>query len=95
MHLAHPVLHVARFHATSPRVGVLMAALLDARTGQVIPGYEAANNTVIRGVDGPAIELRWGDATTAALAPGREVRLRFTIRDAVLYSVGTTTASSA
>ena len=69
----------------------VMAALLDARTGAVIPGYEAANNTVIRGIDGTAIELRWGNdnTTTAALDAGREVRLRFTFRDAVLYSVGT------
>ena len=65
----------------------VMAALLDANTGKVIPGYEATK-CVVRGVDGTAIPLRWGNATSAALA-GAEVRLRFTIRDSVLYSVGT------
>ena len=39
----------------------VMAALLDANTGKVIPGYEATK-CVVRGVDGTAIPLRWGNA---------------------------------
>ena len=63
----------------------VMVEVLDAEMGTVVPGYEAAK-CVVQNKDDARIALRWGSRDTAALA-GRRVQLRFTLRDAVIYSI--------
>ena len=53
--------------------------------GRVIEGYERENCLFVD-VDGAALPLRWGDNDTTALA-GRDVCLRFSLRDARIYAV--------
>lgn len=63
----------------------IMAALLD-ENGAVIPGFEA-EKCVIRDVDAANIPLKWGDASVGSLA-GRKCRVRFFVRSASIYAVG-------
>ena len=67
-----------------------MVEVLDAATAAVLPGY-GARDCIIQNQDGSRLPLVWGHGgearDTAALA-GRTVQLRFTTRDAAVYSVG-------
>ena len=53
--------------------------------GQVIEGYER-EKCVFMDVDGTALPLRWGEKDTTGLT-GRDVCLRFYLRDARIYAV--------
>jgi hypothetical protein len=66
-------------------------AVLDAESGEELPGY-GVNETVVRmDVDALRLPLQWrrgnGTADTSPLA-GRRVRLRLYFRDAAVYAVG-------
>ena len=65
----------------------VMVELVDPATGAVQPGYEA-HDCVVQNQDAGRIPLRWGDGRDTAALAGRVMQLRFTLRDAVVYSVG-------
>jgi len=67
------------------QAGTLKAELLDAATGEVIPGYTLANSVAIK-TDAVRARLQWqGVADLSALA-GRSVKIRFSVQNADLYS---------
>ncbi len=63
----------------------VMVAVLDERN-QVVPGFEA-DQCVLQGEDRPDLSLKWGNASARRLA-GKVSRLRFHIRGANVYAVG-------
>jgi len=68
----------------SPGQAYIMAELRDAQD-HVIPGYERSN-CLFENVEGHALPLLWQDKDEQELA-GRELRLRFYLRDAKIYGV--------
>ena len=60
-------------------------AVLD-KNGKVIPGFEF-DKCVLKDQDAINIPLRWNDKSAKDLA-GTRIRLRFQIRSANIYSVG-------
>ncbi len=73
----------------APGQAYIMAELRDAQD-RVIPGYERSN-CLFENTEGWALPLRWHDKDEQELA-GREVRLRFYLRDAKIYGVVARTA---
>ena len=68
----------------------IMVEVVDPATGVPLPGY-GASDCVIQNQDDTQIPLRWrGGRDTVPLA-GRAVQLRFTLRDAVIYSLHAST----
>jgi hypothetical protein len=67
------------------QAGTLKAELLDAATGEVIPGYTLAKSVALQ-TDAVRARLQWqGVADLSALA-GRSVKIRFSVQNADLYS---------
>lgn len=64
----------------------LMAELLDAETGAVIPGYDRTNCVVLN-KDGLQLPLEW-NTTQPAPDVGALIQVRFFFRDATIYAVG-------
>merc|ERR1712113_733945 len=72
----------------------VMAEVLDATTGHVIPGYEHSRK-VYQDVDDVRLQLDWPAQNTqeapsipSAISPGRAVQLRVYFRDATIYAIG-------
>jgi len=68
------------------RQAYIMAELLDKRD-KPIPGFER-EKCIVQNADGLRLPLRWSGSDSARLA-GRTVSLRFYLRDATIYAVGT------
>ncbi len=64
--------------------GQIRAAITDREGRNVLPGWEAEHSSVVTG-DQLRGELRWAGHTLAELA-GKNVRIRFYLKDADLYS---------
>ncbi len=72
-------------NATVPAGGRLTVTVLDAATGKVIPGYEAARSTYVSG-DQYDAQVNWGGRTLSALH-GRKIALRITAtRGSTVYA---------
>eukprot|EP00040_Diaphanoeca_grandis_P030981 m.184414 g.184414 ORF g.184414 m.184414 type:complete len:512 (+) comp32187_c0_seq2:119-1654(+) len=72
----------------------LYAAVLDAATGDELPGYGVRQANVLMNIDGQKLPLQWrdgdGNSTLVDTSPlaGRAVRLRLYFRDTIVYAVG-------
>ena len=65
--------------------GELQVGLVDARTGESIPGYGLAQATPLRG-DGVAQLVQWGKQSDVRALQGRPVQLDFRLRRCKLYA---------
>eukprot|EP01045_Picozoa_sp_COSAG04_P020771 COSAG04_NODE_2165_length_4644_cov_3.313022_2_plen_861_part_00 len=70
----------------------VMVEVLRNNSNAVVPGFEAGK-CVVAGVDVHEHVLRWGNQTTESIPAQTPIRLRVTMRDAVLYSIGMAVAS--
>jgi hypothetical protein len=80
-----PVNGKSLFVNAAAQAGTLKAELLDATTGEVIPGYTLANSVAIK-TDAVRARLQWQGVTDLSALAGRSVRIRFSVQNADLYS---------
>ena len=67
------------------QAGTLQAELLDAATGEVIPGYTLANSVALQ-ADSVRTKLHWQGVTDLSGLAGKSVKIRFSVQNADLYS---------
>jgi hypothetical protein len=67
------------------QAGTLKAELLDAATGEVIPGYTLAKSVALQ-TDAVRARLQWKGVTGLSALAGRSVKIRFSVQNADLYS---------
>jgi len=80
-----PVNGTSLFVNANAKTGTLQAELLDADTDTVIPGYSLAKSVAIK-TDSVRARLQWKGVTDLSALAGRSVKIRFSVRNADLYS---------
>jgi autotransporter-associated beta strand protein len=80
-----PVSGKSLYVNAAAQAGTLKAELLDAATGEVIPGYSLAKSVAIK-TDSVRARLQWKGVTDLSALAGRSVKIRFSVRNADLYS---------
>ncbi len=80
-----PVNGTSLYVNAAAQAGTLKAELLDAATGEVIPGYSLAKSVAIK-TDSVRAKLQWQGVTDLSALAGRDVKIRFSVQNADLYS---------
>jgi len=80
-----PVSGKSLYVNAAAQAGTLKAELLDAATGEVIPGYSLAKSVALK-TDSVRARLQWKGVTDLSALAGKSVKLRFSVQNADLYS---------
>jgi hypothetical protein len=67
------------------QAGTLKAELLDAATGEVIPGYSLTDSVALKG-DSVCAKLQWRSMADLSWLAGKSVKIRFSAQNADIYS---------